>query len=81
MFNRLPGGEDGMTRVLEDLFRGPLASPSFSQELRFCWEDSRWRVRVFFGEIAMADSTSMSLVHEFSWLCVFSFPLKTCASI
>lgn len=24
-----------MTRVLEDMFCGPLASPSFSQELRF----------------------------------------------
>ena len=35
-----------MIRVLEDLFPGLLASPSFSQELRFRWEDSRQRVRV-----------------------------------
>src|SRR5215469_15038610 len=65
-----------MTRVLEDLFLGPLASPSFSQELRFRWEDSRRRVRVFFGGIAVADSTHVMLLHEFGRLPVFYFPLE-----
>ena len=65
-----------MTRVLEDLFLGPLASPSFSQELRFRWEDSRRRVRVFFAGIAVADSTRVMLLHEFGRLPVFYFPLQ-----
>lgn len=65
-----------MTRVLEDLFLGPLASPSFGQELRFRWEDSRRRVRVFFGGIAVADSRRVMLLHEFGRLPVFYFPLQ-----
>jgi uncharacterized protein (DUF427 family) len=65
-----------MTRVLEDLFLGPLASPSFGQELRFRWEDSRRRVRVVFGGIAVADSMRVMLLHEFGRLPVFYFPLE-----
>jgi uncharacterized protein (DUF427 family) len=65
-----------MTRVLEDLFLGPLASPSFGQEVRFRWEDSHRRVRVFFGGIAVADSTHVMLLHEFGRLPVFYFPLQ-----
>ncbi len=38
-----------MKRVLEDLFLGQLASPSFSQGFR--WEDSH-RVRDFAGKTA-----------------------------
>jgi uncharacterized protein (DUF427 family) len=65
-----------MTRVLEDLFLGPLASPSFSQGLRFRWEDSRRRVRVFFAGIVVADSTRVMLLHEFGRLPVYYFPLE-----
>ena len=36
-----------MKPMLEDLFLGPLASPSFRQGFR--WEDSRRRVRVVFA--------------------------------
>jgi hypothetical protein len=36
-----------MKPALEDLFIGPLASPSFNQ--RYRWEDSRRRVRVVAG--------------------------------
>jgi uncharacterized protein (DUF427 family) len=63
-----------MTAVLEDLFLGPLASPSFSQGLRFRWEDSRRRV-VFAG-ITVADTTHVMLLHECGRLPVFYFPLE-----
>ena len=59
-----------MNPVFEDVFLGPLASPSFSQELRFRWEDSRRRVRVVFGGITVADSTHVMLLHEFGRLPV-----------
>src|SRR6266852_2425864 len=66
---------DRMNPVLEDVFLGPLASPSFSQGLRFRWEDSRRRVRVVFAGITVADSTHVMLLHEFGRLPVFYFPL------
>jgi uncharacterized protein (DUF427 family) len=65
-----------MNPIFEDLFLGPLASPSFGQGLRFRWEDSRRRVRVVFGGITVADSTRVMLLHEFGRLPVFYFPLE-----
>ena len=63
-----------MKRVLEDLFLGPVASPSFSQGFR--WEDSRRRVRVVFAGVTIADSKHVMLLHEFGRLPVFYFPLE-----
>jgi len=65
-----------MNPIFEDLFLGPLASPSFSQGLRFRWEDSRRRVRVVFAGVIVADSTRVMLLHEFGRLPVFYFPLE-----
>lgn len=65
-----------MKPVLEDMFMGPLASPSFSEGLRFRWEDSRRRVRVVFGGITIADSKRVMLLHEFGRLPVFYFPVE-----
>ena len=65
-----------MNPVFEDVFLGPLASPSFSQGVRFRWEDSRRRVRVVFGGITVADSTHVMLLHECGRLPVFYFPIK-----
>ena len=62
-----------MKRVLEDLFMGQLASPSFSQGFR--WEESRRRVRVVFADVTVADSKHVMLLHEFGRLPVFYFPL------
>jgi len=63
-----------MKPVLEDLFIGPSASPSFSQG--FLWEDSRRRVRVVFADITIADSKRVMLLHEFGRLPVFYFPME-----
>ena len=63
-----------MKPVLEDLFIGPSASPSFSQG--FLWEDSRRRVRVVFADITIADSKHVMLLHEFGRLPVFYFPMQ-----
>ncbi len=63
-----------MKRVLEDLFLGPLASPSLSQGFR--WEDSRRSVRVVFAGVTVADSKHVVLLHEFGRLPVFYFPLE-----
>jgi len=63
-----------MKRVLEDLFLGQLASPSFSQGFR--WEDSRRRVRVVFAGVTVANSKRVMLLHEFGRLPVFYFPLE-----
>jgi len=60
--------------ALEDVFIGPLASPSFSQGFR--WEDSRRRVRVVFAGVTVADSKHVMLLHEFGRLPVFYFPLE-----
>ena len=65
-----------MNPVFEDMFLGPLASPSFSQGLCFRWEGSSRRVRVAFGGITVADSTHVMLLHEFGRLPVFYFPLE-----
>jgi uncharacterized protein (DUF427 family) len=65
-----------MNPVFEDMFLGPLASPSFSEGLRFRWEDSRRRVRVVFAGITVADSMHVMLLHEFGRLPVFYFPLE-----
>ncbi len=51
-----------MKPVLEDLFMGPMASPSFSEGFR--WEDSRRRVRVIFADVTIADSKRVMLLHE-----------------
>jgi uncharacterized protein (DUF427 family) len=61
-----------MKPVLEDMFMGPGASPSFSEEFR--WEDSRRRVRVVFANVTVADSKRVMLLHEFGRLPVFYFP-------
>ena len=63
-----------MKPALEDVFIGPLASPSFSQGFR--WEDSRRRVRVVFAGVTVADSKHVMLLHEFGLLPVFYFPLE-----
>ncbi len=65
-----------MRPALEDIFMGPLASPSFSQDLRFRWEDSRRRVHTVFGGITVADSKRVMLLHEFGRLPVFYFPME-----
>src|SRR5258707_9710479 len=65
-----------MNPVFEDMFLGPLASPSFSEGLRFRWEDSRRRVRVVFAGITVADSMHVMLLHECGRLPVFYFPLE-----
>src|SRR5258708_6229632 len=65
-----------MNPVFEDMFLGPLASPSFSEGLRFRWEDSRRRVRVVFAGITVADSMRVMLLHECGLLPVFYFPLQ-----
>src|SRR5215472_17313740 len=69
----LPERSETMKRVLEDLFIGPLASPSLSQGFR--WEDSRRRVRVVFAGVTIADSKRVMLLHEFGRLPVFYFPM------
>jgi uncharacterized protein (DUF427 family) len=65
-----------MNPIFEDVYLGPLASPSFSQGLRFRWEDSRRRVRVVFAGLTVADSTHVMLLHEFGRLPVFYFPME-----
>src|ERR1700724_2553897 len=65
-----------MSPMLEDLFLGPGASPSFDDKLQFRWEDSRRRVRVIFGGVAVADSTRVMLLHESGHLPVFYFPFE-----
>ncbi len=63
-----------MNPVFEDVFLGPVASPSLSQGFR--WEDSRRRVRVVFGDVTIADSKRVMLLHEFGRLPVFHFPME-----
>ncbi|HEX6551714.1 MAG TPA: DUF427 domain-containing protein [Ktedonobacteraceae bacterium] len=65
-----------MKPVLEDMFMGPGASPSLSQEQRFRWEDSNRRVRAIFGGVTIADSKHVMLLHEFGRLPVFYFPVQ-----
>lgn len=63
-----------MKPVLEDMFMGAGASPSFSQGFR--WEDSRRRVRVVFADATVADSKRVMLLLEFGRLPVFYFPME-----
>jgi len=65
-----------MKRVLEDLFLGPEASPSFSEGVQFRWEDSRRRVRVVFAEVTIAESKCVMRLHEFGRLPVYYFPME-----
>src|SRR5207302_9290530 len=65
-----------MKRVLEDMFMGPMTSPSFTSSLRFRWEDSRRRVRVIFNGVTAADSQRVMLLHEAGHLPVFYFPME-----
>src|SRR5436305_872665 len=65
-----------MKRVLEDMFMGPMTSPSFTSGLRFRWEDSRRRVRVIFNGVTVADSKRVMLLHEAGHLPVFYFPME-----
>ncbi len=63
-----------MKPALEDVFIGPMGSPSFSSGFR--WEDSRRRVRVIFAGVTIADSKRVMLLHEFGRLPVFYFPME-----
>jgi len=65
-----------MQPVLEDMFMGPLATPSLSQELPFRWEDSQRRVRVIFAGLTIADSTHVMRLQEYGRLPVYYFPLE-----
>ena len=65
-----------MAPALEDVFIGPLASPSFCSGQTFRWEDSRRRVRVVFADVTVADSKRVMLLHESGRLPVFYFPLQ-----
>src|SRR3989440_1068892 len=67
---------DNMKRVLEDMFMGPMTSPSFTSGLRFRWEDSRRRVRAIFNGVTIADSKRVMLMHEAGHLPVFYFPME-----
>ena len=62
--------------VLEDLFLGPMATPSLSPELPFRWEDSQRRVRVMFAGLAIADSKRVMRLQEYGRLPVYYFPLE-----
>jgi uncharacterized protein (DUF427 family) len=55
---------------------GPVASPSFTSDLLFRWEDSRRRVRTVFGGVTIADSSHVMLLHEAGRLPVFYFPIE-----
>lgn len=63
-----------MRPALEDIFMGPLASPSFSEGFR--WEDSRRRVRVVFADVTIADSKRVMLFQESGRSPVFYFPVE-----
>src|SRR5947209_15217195 len=65
-----------MKRVLEDMFMGPMTSPSFTSDLRFRWEDSHRRVRVIFNGVTVADSKRVMLLHEAAHLPVFYLPME-----
>ena len=65
-----------MQPILEDLFFGPLATPSLSQEIPFRWEDSQRRVRVIYAGLMIADSKRVMRLLEFGRLPVYYFPLE-----
>lgn len=62
--------------ALEDIFMGQMASPSFDQELRYRWEDSRRHVHMVFANVTIADSKRVMLMHEYGHLPVFYFPVE-----
>jgi len=63
-----------MKPVLEDMFFGPEATPTISQEIRYRWEDSRRRVRAIFAGAMVADSTRVMRLIEYGRLPVYYFP-------
>jgi uncharacterized protein (DUF427 family) len=63
-----------MQPILEDLYFGPLATPSLSPELPFRWEDSQRRVRVIFAGLVIADSKRVMRLQEYGRLPVYYFP-------
>jgi len=65
-----------MRPALEDILMGQVASPSFTNDLRFRWEYGRRRVRTIFGGVTIADSTHVMLLHEAGRLPVFYFPIE-----
>jgi len=65
---------NSMQPALEDIFMGPMASPSLSEGYR--WEDSRRRVRAVFADVTVADSKRVMLLLEFGHLPVFYFPME-----
>jgi uncharacterized protein (DUF427 family) len=73
---QIPGRYEGMRPALEDILIGPVASPSFTNELRFRWEDSQRRVRVVFNGVTIADSKRVMLLHEAGRLPVFYLPIE-----
>jgi len=65
-----------MQPILEDLFFGPLATPSLSQQIPFRWEDGQRRVRVIYAGLTIADSKRVMRLLEFGRLPVYYFPLE-----
>ena len=65
-----------MRPALEDILMDQVASPSFTNDLLFRWEDSRRRVHTVFGGVTIADSTHVMLLHEAGRLPVFYFPIE-----
>ena len=65
-----------MQPVLEDMYIGPMASPSLSQQIPFRWEESQRRVQVFFADLTIADSKHVMLLLEYGRLPVYYFPLE-----
>jgi uncharacterized protein (DUF427 family) len=65
-----------MQPVLEDMYMGPMASPSLSQEIPFRWEVSQRRVRAIFAGLTIADSMRVMLLLEYGRLPVYYFPLE-----
>ena len=65
-----------MQPLLEDLYFGPLATPSLSPKLPFRWEDSQRRVRVIFAGLVIADSKRVMRLQEYGRLPVYYFPLE-----
>ena len=65
-----------MQPILEDLYFGPLATPSLSPETPFRWEDSQRKVRVMFAGLTIADSKRVMRLQEYGRLPVYYFPLS-----
>lgn len=65
-----------MIPVLEDMYMGPIATPTLSQEMQFRWEDSQRRVRAIFAGATVADSRHVMILLEYGRLPVFYFPME-----